>query len=81
MTIFTIAHTDYETYCPHHLIAPEGTTPEQFTKLCDDLIEPARPAGVRIVVYESPSELDVISAIEMTTPPLFYTCKRDRLGV
>jgi len=68
------ASTGRPTFMPNW---PE-TDPDNYVVVS---VEPARPAGVRIVVYESPSELDVISAIEMTTPPLFYTCKRDRLGV
>jgi hypothetical protein len=41
MTIFTLAHTDYEEYSPHHFKAPEGATEADFDKLCNDLIEPA----------------------------------------
>jgi hypothetical protein len=45
----------------HHLIAPEGTTPEQFTKLCDDLIEPAVDELIRRngrAIYPPDEELD-----------------------
>lgn len=41
MTIFTLAHTDYEEYSPHHFVAPDGATEEQFTELCNNLIDPA----------------------------------------
>lgn len=41
MKIFTLAHADYEEYSPFFFKAPEGSTEEDFKKLCNELIEPS----------------------------------------